>query len=140
MILWLLFRLIHFEHYNGTLENIKTSWNGPEKQMLNKIVSLQSLEVIQSQVNNEFVCSKSLELMSYDTTFLNNHSLNYNCPVHQIDATTRVCLPPSKEKCFTECDVTNLHQVYNLLYPKIIISLLCITSFGMESTVGTQQF
>ena len=31
-----------FEHYNGALESIKTSWNGPEKQMLNKIVSLQS--------------------------------------------------------------------------------------------------
>ena len=22
-----------FERHNGTLENIKTSWNGPEKQM-----------------------------------------------------------------------------------------------------------
>ena len=125
------FSAYSFECYNGALERIKTSWNGPEKQVLNKIVSLQSLEVIQIQVNNEFyslVCSKSVELslssvelMSYDATFLISHSLNYNCPVHQIDATAKACykfLPPSKEKCFTEYDVTNLHHVYNLLYPQ----------------------
>ena len=99
--------------------------------MLNKIVSLQSLKVIQTQVNNEFysfVCSKSVEsslssveLMSYVTTFLISHGLNYNFPVHQIDSTAKACykfLSPSKEKCFTEYDVTSLRHVYNLLYPQ----------------------
>ena len=41
--------------------------------------------------------------------------------MHQIDATAKACykfLPPSKEKYFTEYDVTNLRHVYNLLYPQ----------------------
>ena len=68
-----------FEWYNGILESIKTSWDGPEKQMLKKIVVLQSLEMIQTQLNNDFYMLhynnslesnlSSVELMSYDTTF-----------------------------------------------------------------------
>ena len=72
-----------FERYNGILESIKTSWDGPGKQMLKKIVALQSLEMIQTQLNNDFYTLlynnslesnlSSVELMSYDTTFLINH-------------------------------------------------------------------
>ena len=120
-------RAFSFERYNGTLENIKTSWNGPEKQMLKKIVALQSLETI--HLNNDFnvlLHTNSLEssfscveISTYDTTFLIEHSQNYICPVHLIDVTNKPhykFLPPTQEKCFSEDDVTNLRQVYNLLY------------------------
>lgn len=116
-----------FERYNGTLESIKISWNGPEKQMLKKIVALQSLEII--YLNNDFNAFlysnsesnfSSVELMSYDTTFLIKHSQYYNCPVHLIDATNKPhykFLPPTQEKCFSEENVANLRHVYTLLYP-----------------------
>ena len=62
-----------FERYNGTLESIKISWNGPEKQMLKKIVALQSLEMIHLNHPNTLLYTNSLEsnfssveLMSYE--------------------------------------------------------------------------
>lgn len=42
-------------------------------------------------------------------------------PVHLIDSTDKPYykfLPPTREKCFSEENVTNLYQVYNLLYPQ----------------------
>ena len=96
--------------------------------MLKKIVALQSLEMI--HLNNDFnvllhtnsleSSFSSVEISTYDTTFLIEHSRNNNCPVHLIDVTNKPhykFLPPTQEKCFSEDDVTNLCQVYNLLYP-----------------------
>ena len=35
-----------FEHYNGTLENKKLSWCGPEKQMFTKFLDLQYIHTM----------------------------------------------------------------------------------------------
>lgn len=43
-----------FEWYNGTLESIKTSWNGPEKKMLKKLWLCNHFEMIQTHLNNDF--------------------------------------------------------------------------------------
>ena len=95
--------------------------------MLKKIVAMQSLEII--HLNNDFNAFlysnsesnfSSVELMSYDITFLIKHSQYYNCPVHLIDATNKPhykFLPPTQEKCFSEENVANLRHVYTLLYP-----------------------
>ena len=55
------FWVFSFERYNGTLENMKLNWCGPEKQMLKKFLELQSLNVFHEDTNKISldVCTKT---------------------------------------------------------------------------------
>ena len=131
-----------YERYNGLLEGLQKSWNGPEKQMLQKFLSIQHIGSVSDQialdsnVHNEFISTivkrntdiSSTPLGSYssfDQTTVQDVTTvmqvkNIDCRVALLDATEKSyqCLvEPLYEKYFSDADLQLLHSMYSLLYP-----------------------
>ena len=121
-----------FERYNGTLENMKMSWCGPEKQLLKKFLDLQHLNIIEQSNSNEFLQNiyseafnltsnfTSVEQMSVNTQFLIEQKQFHSCDVYNIDATNKPSyklLSPLREKCFSDTEMEYIEHLYKLLYP-----------------------
>ena len=110
-----------FEHYNGTLEGIQMSWNGPEKQMLKKFISLQnftSVERLGDDGQNAFLnillkenvlkvtankTSTSIGQSLVDELSLLQRSVYFTCPVRSVDGNLKTYFSlsqPKYERCF----------------------------------------
>ena len=117
-----------FERYNGTLEGLQKSWNGPEKQMLLKFIGLQAVSMgVNCEVQGDFIgllqSSQVLKtpslggsFSSFSQTSLNSisfvqQSVYYTCPVRSVDATLKewhVLSQPRREKCWNTEELHNL--------------------------------
>lgn len=127
-----------FEHYNGTLEEIQTSWYRPEKQMLVKFLDKQHLSNLGASLVNTSEKDKDLVALmceneifkqqiqcildvSMQQEFIITKQLqNYYCRVSMIDAEAKEyqCLTsPVKEKCFTDVELSYLQKMYSFVYP-----------------------
>ena len=130
--------LLLSDNYNGTLEGIQKSWNGPEKQMLAKFIDMQYMYTLQqSTVGNKddfitLVCKNSHlfknELRNYGS--LHQFALQdviiyeqlkcHDCVTSMLDATEKSfqsLVPPLKEKCFGDIELSYLRQMYNNYVP-----------------------
>ena len=121
-----------FERYYGTLESMKISWCGPEKQMLKKFLDIQSFNDFHEESDNYFTEQvykntiksvtnfTSVDQMSFDTVFLTKQCHNYSCAVHDIDGTEKYCyqlMPPFREGFFSDHHMQYIVELYELIYP-----------------------
>ena len=135
-----------FERYNGTLEGVKKSWNGPEKQMLTKFMDMQYMCTLQKSIatgNKEdfvtLVCKNnhlfSNHLSSYGSlhelvlhdVIISNQLRSFNCSTCLLDAEEKPyqsLVQPLKEKYFSDAELSNLRQMYAFLYPNCTIESL----------------
>ena len=128
-----------FERYNGTLEGLQKSWNGPEKQMFKKFLDLQAITVghasgsCNSLLNMMFASalltpstSSSGNFSSFNQTSMNSlylveQTVYHVCPVRSLDATLKekyLLSQPKREKCFNPQEMKDIEQMYRTLYPE----------------------
>lgn len=127
-----------FERYNGILEGTKKSWLIPEKQMFLKYLDLQLIRHCANDDNDSFVneickenmlgCSltKAVLWHSNQDDVIINQMKYFHCPVNQVDATMKpyqLAIPPCKERCFDDYEMSILEQMYTLLYPSCSLKI-----------------
>jgi len=135
-----------FERYNGTLEGIQKSWNGPEKQMLTKFIDMQYMYTLQTSTvvgnkddfitvvcknghlfKNELRSYGSLHQFALQDVIIYEQLKCHDCVTSMLDAEEKPfqsLVPPLKEKCFGDIELSYLRQMYMCLYPNSRIERL----------------
>ena len=132
-----------FERYNGFLEGFQKSWNGPEKQMIRKFLSMQYINSQQDVTNGgNFINTvrKGIEKHSrvntvgrygsFDQTTIQDLNTitcihNTTCSVASLDGTQQSyhCLiRPFYEKSFNDSELACVKKMYSILYPSSTIN------------------
>ena len=134
-----------FERYNGTLEGVQKSWNGPEKQMLAKFIDMQYMYTLQTSTvvgsKDDFmtlVCKNSHLFKNESRSYGSLHQFAlqdviiielkcHDCAASMLDAEEKPfqsLISPLKEKCFSDTELSYLRQMYMCLYPNSRIERL----------------
>ena len=140
-----------FERYNGTMERMSISWQGPEKQMFSKFLNLQYLHTLETSASDseffnivckqtqEFQATKvhaSVELTAVEGTAIANQTFYHTCPASMIDGTEKKhqkLTYPLIEKVFNDSEMCYLQQMYSVLYPSTDYELVEPSRLYLES-------
>ena len=134
-----------FERYNGFLEGLQKSWNGPEKQMMYKFLNMQHIHSLQ-HVNDEdkFVYEAILNMSilgnintagsysSFDQTTIQDITTvacmkNMKCsPVflNCAEEPHQNLIKPFYEKGFSDSEFNCLRMMYSVVYPNSTVTQL----------------
>ena len=147
-----------FERFNGTLEGVQKSWNCPEKQMFSKFLGMQEMRTIQKTIGSDQHFASIIfqdtvlfkEPLGFDS--LNQSSVpdiitsqqlqHHNCIVSLVDAEEKpfqYLVPPIKEKCFTDPELSLLKQMYEYLYPNSSIQQLSRFYFQSKQLIINEE-
>ena len=152
-----------FERFNGVLESMCKSWQGPEKQMFSKFLDLQFLKTLTSGnlVGDEHglvqnICSipmfkpsivhSSVEQTSSESDIVSVQRSNYTCDISQIDATEKkyqTILSPLTEKVFDDSEMRHLEEMYAHLYPASLYECVQPARFyeeGKQAIINKEHF
>ena len=118
-----------FERYNGILENMKKTWNAPERQLIHKFCNLQNLAGVSIPANSphELVqcfsqvkeCRMALPDPAINNQVVLEYEQNIFCSPSEISTikhTFHYPFPPGKEKFMMEIDRELLKEMYNAIY------------------------
>ena len=130
-----------YERYNVLLEGMSKSWISPEKQMFLKFLGMQWIKQLSSLKTSEVdflstiyrqIYSNTADYSSFGQTKAHDnvnirHIHNILCEVSALDAVRKghECLiPPYKEKCFNDAEISYLKEMYKFLYPTLCLEKL----------------
>ena len=151
-----------FERFNGVLESMCKSWQGPERQMFSKFLDLQFLKALTSgNLGNmehglvQDICSipmfkpsrlhSSVEQSSAEGDVISIQRRSYTCDISQIDATEKkyqIVLSPLTE-VFSDTEIIYLKEMYALLYPASMYEYVQPARFyeeGKQAIVNGEHF